>query len=430
MAAAAVAAVAVAVAVAVVAVAECHLRHLSSIVSRERNLLATFFCRSFPVLSFYFEYLIMETQTNDMREAWLRLMSAEIAPQKLKPLIDSYAYDAENLLSDSETEWLARAPSLSSRQIAKINEVRKSDQSQRLTSLDHLGISILRAVDPTYPQNLKSLPDAPAALYVRGTLVQDDRFSIAIVGSRRATSYGLAIAEQFSVELVNRGLTVVSGGARGIDTRAHKGALAGGRTVAFVGCGLDVSYPAENKSLFAEMISSGRGAIVSEFVPGTTPEPWRFPARNRLISGMSLGVIVIESPLDSGAMITATDASQQGREVFAVPGPIGSGRSAGCHKLIQEGAKLIESPEDIFLELGLLSMHSEEPTATFRPTPADLSRQQTTILDLLSLEATHVDQLILGSRLPANIVNGTLTLLEMRGLIKRVAGNSFIRALR
>ena len=373
----------------------------------------------------------MDANTNDLRSAWLALISAEIPPQRLNPLIEAYDFNPANLLADDEKQWAHYAPALSPRNIEKLSEVRRLDQSQGMESLDRRDIQIITLQDALYPRNLRSLPDSPPALFVRGTLAADDRFSVAIVGSRRATSYGLAIAEQFSSELVSRGLTVVSGGARGIDTHAHRGALeAGGRTTAFVGCGLDVSYPAENRSLYDLMIKSGQGAVMSEFVPGTTPEPWRFPARNRLISGMALGVIVIESPIDSGAMITATDASAQGREVFAVPGPIGSGRSSGCHKLIQEGAKLIESPEDIFLELGLLPMHMDRPTETYRTTPSDLTPEQLKVLQLLSLEATHVDHLIIASRLPANQINCALTVLELRGLARRVAGNSFIRALR
>jgi DNA processing protein len=373
----------------------------------------------------------MDTQENACRAAWLKIVGAEIPPQRLRSLLETYQFDPVALLDDDESAWARRAPTLTQRHIERLQESRHSEQGAAIESLDKLSIRIVSAANPDYPHNLRSLPDAPSALFVRGVLAPDDRFSVAIVGSRRATSYGLAIAEQFSTELVSRGLSVVSGGARGIDTRAHRGALAaGGRTVAFVGCGLDVSYPAENRALYAQMISSGQGAVISEFIPGTTPEPWRFPARNRLISGMALGVIVIESPVDSGAMITATDAAQQGREVFAVPGPIGSGRSSGCHKLIQEGAQLIESPEDIFLELGLLPMHMDKPAETFRPTPADLTQEQSTILELLSLEASHVDYLIVTSELPANIVNGVLTILEMRGLARRVAGNSFIRALR
>jgi DNA processing protein len=373
----------------------------------------------------------MDTQRDDFRMAWLQLIGAEIPPQALKPLAESYHYNPLELLDGSEERWAERSPGLTQRQIEKLSSARRAKPVVQLEALDRLDIKIVSLGDSEYPTNLRSLPDAPSALFVRGSLVPDDRFSVAIVGSRRATSYGLAIAEQFSAELVNRGLAVVSGGARGVDTRAHHGALtAGGRTLAFVGCGLDVSYPAENRSLYNLMIKSGQGAILSEFVPGTTPDPWRFPARNRLISGMSLGVIVIESPIDSGAMITATDASAQGREVFAVPGPIGLGRSSGCHKLIQEGAKLIESPEDIFLELGLLPMHMDRPTETYRPTPNNLSPTQLVILELLSLEATHVDQLILDSGIPANLINGALTVLELKGLVRRVAGNSFIRALR
>jgi len=373
----------------------------------------------------------MDTQTNEMVTAWLRVISTEIPPLRLKPLVESYDCNPAILLEDTERSWCDRSPELTSRNTARLIETRRSDQSIALEAMNRLNIRILSLSDPNYPQNLRSLPDAPPALFIRGALVPDDRFSVAIVGSRRATSYGLAIADQFATELVDRGLTVVSGGARGIDTYAHRGALdGGGRTAAFVGCGLDVSYPAENRSLYQKMIETGRGAILSEFVPGTTPEPWRFPARNRLISGMALGVIVIESPIDSGAMITATDASAQGREVFAVPGPIGSGRSSGCHKLIQEGAKLIETPEDIFLELGLLPMHMDRPTETYRPTPSDLTPEQLKVLQLLSLEATHVDHLIMASRLPANQINCALTVLELRGLARRVAGNSFIRALR
>jgi len=373
----------------------------------------------------------MDTQDNELLCTWLRLLSAEIPPSRLKPLIESYGYEPALLLADSEDEWVKRSPQLTAKNASKLVDARCTDQSSALKVLNRLSIRIVPLNDPTYPSNLKPLPDAPSALFVRGTLVADDKFSVAIVGSRRATAYGLEISERFAGELVDRGLTVVSGGARGIDTRAHRGALhAGGRTVAFVGCGLDISYPAENRSLYDQMIKSGQGAVISEFVPGTTPDPWRFPARNRLISGMALGVIVIESPIDSGAMITANDACTQGREVFAVPGPIGSGRSAGCHKLIQDGAKLIETPEDIFLELGLLPMHTDRPLDTYRPTPADLSADQLKVLELLSLEASHVDHLIVASKLPANQINGLLTVLELRGLARRVAGNSFIRALR
>jgi DNA processing protein len=195
-----------------------------------------------------------------------------------------------------------------------------------------------------------------------------------------------------------------------------------------------VVYPAENKALFQQIVDRGQGAIISEFVPGVTPEPWRFPARNRLISGSALGVLVLESPLDSGAMITATDAANQGREVFAVPGPIGSGKNSGCHKLIQEGARLVESPDDIFAELGLLPLGPQTDSLgatefAFRPAPASLDPIQHTVVESLTLEAQHVDQLIGMLGLTASAVNQALTMLEMRGLARRVPGNCFVRAL-
>jgi len=277
------------------------------------------------------------------------------------------------------------------------------------------------------------LPDAPPLLYVRGELLADDKFSLAMVGSRRASAYGLSIAERFARELAQRGLTIVSGGARGIDTRAHRGALdAGGRTIAYIGCGLDVNYPAENKRLFEE-IAGGHGAVVTEFALGTTPEPWRFPARNRLISGTALGTLVIESPIDSGALITATDAANQGRDVFAVPGPIETGKNAGCHKLIQEGAKLVQSPQDILDELGILALTGEEaePSSNGRlmPAPTGLAPEQQKVLEMLTLQARHVDSLISEIGFTAPQVTGILTLLEMRGLARRVPGNAFVRVL-
>jgi DNA processing protein len=270
-------------------------------------------------------------------------------------------------------------------------------------------------------------------LFVRGELVADDRYAIAIVGSRRASTYGLAISDRFSRELAARGLTIVSGGARGIDTRAHAGALnAGGRTVAFIGSGLDISYPAENRKLFERIATSGQGAVVSEYGFGSTPEPWRFPARNRLISGMTMGTLVIESPIDSGAILTANNAAAQGRDVFAVPGPIETGRNTGSHKLIQEGAKLVQSPQDILDELGLLTLTSTDgsvASASLPPAPSNLDPEQRRILDMLNLQARSVDSLIVESTYAAPMVVGILTMLELKGLARRVPGNSFVRVL-
>jgi DNA processing protein len=271
-------------------------------------------------------------------------------------------------------------------------------------------------------------------LYVRGAIQPDDRFSIALVGSRRASTYGLSIAHRFARDLAAHGLCIVSGGARGVDTRAHRGALdAGGRTVAFTGCGLDVPYPIDNKKLYEEIVSSGQGAVVSEFSLGVCPEPWRFPARNRLISGMTLGTLVIESPVDSGAMITATDAAAHGREVFAVPGPIETGRNSGCHKLIREGAVLVQSPADILTELGVLTLSSSEDPDTalsgFLPPPTDLGPEHKQLLEMLTFEPSHIDALIMESKIAPQRAMAAMTILEMRGLARRIPGNSFVRVL-
>jgi len=194
---------------------------------------------------------------------------------------------------------------------------------------------------------------------------------------------------------------------------------------------MDRNYPSENRKLF-DQIATSNGAVISEFPIGTAPEPWRFPARNRLISGTSLGVLVIESPIDSGAMISAREAADQGREVFAIPGPIDTGRNAGCHRLIQEGAKLVETVDDILEEIGVLGLKRPDDagkTGSPPPSPANLPPEQRTILDMLTLQARNVDSLIVESGLTAPQVVGILTLLEMRGLCRRVPGNAFIRVL-
>ncbi len=251
--------------------------------------------------------------------------------------------------------------------------------------------------------------------------------AVAIVGSRRATVYGRAIAEKIAKGLSARGLAVVSGGARGVDTAAHRGALAaGGRTIAFLGCGVDVNYPAENKKLF-EAISEN-GAVVSEFPFGSEPEPWRFPPRNRLISGLSLGVLVCQSPAASGALITAGYAAEQGKDVYAVPGNVDDERNRGCHKLIKDGARLVESVDDILEELGLDA--SEERSGRQLTLPAGpLNEQEQSILCLLSLDPMQVDKIISKTGLAAPMVSGTLTVLEMKGVAKRVPGNAYVRAL-
>ncbi len=362
------------------------------------------------------------------RDAWLRLNRLEFAPHRLHSLLDAYAGDPAALFAADRDDWVHRLPQMNEKRLNHLTAVRECDLSQDLHNLEKSGAKIVTLGDDVYPANLRQLPDSPPVLLLRGELVREDKFSLAIVGSRRATSYGLTLAHQFARELTAHGLAIVSGGARGVDTRAHRGALdAGGRTLAFLGCGVNVDYPRDNRNLFAE-IADGHGAVLSEFPMGTRPEPWRFPARNRLISGSSLGVLVIESPADSGSLITAREAGDQGREVFAIPGPIGFGHNSGCHKLIQDGAKLVESVDDILSELGVLGLRRPDAPALANPTPS-LPPEQKRILDLLTLQPRQVEGMIHESGLTAPQVMGILTLLEMRGFAARVPGNAFVRVL-
>ena len=367
----------------------------------------------------------------DTPEDWLRLHATELAPHRLNSLLEIYGGSPAAFFAETAAAWRERLPLLGEKRLAKLAAARTLDFSKTLAEMSRHRVHLVTPQDASYPTNLRPLIDAPPVLFVRGILVPEDKFSMAIVGSRRATSYGLGLARQFAFEMAKHGLAIVSGGARGVDTEAHKGALAGGgRTVAFLGCGVDVAYPSSNRALFDEIADGGGGAVVSEFGMGTRPEPWHFPARNRLISGTSLGVLVIESPADSGSLITAREAGDQGRDVFAIPGPIGMGHNSGCHKLIQDGAKLVECVDDILSELGVLTMQSPEGSVGKTPAPVlNLPPEQRRILDMLTLHPRQVEGMIHESGLSAPQVAGILTLLEMRGLARRVPGNAFVRVL-
>jgi DNA processing protein len=362
-------------------------------------------------------------------EDWLRLHALEFAPHRLNSLLEAYGGSPAAIFADTSAGWKERQPQFGEKHLARLAAVNNQDFSKTLTALKNSGAALVTVNDPVYPANLRPLPDAPPVLFLRGTLIPEDKFSIAIVGSRRATSYGLGLARQFARDLARYGLSIVSGGALGVDTEAHRGALeGGGRTLAFLGCGVDIAYPSSNRNLYKEIAEGGRGAVLSEFGMATRPEPWHFPARNRLISGSSLGVLVIESPADSGSLITAREAGDQGRDVFAIPGPIGMGHNAGCHKLIQDGAKLVECVDDILSELGVLTLASPEASPAAKPVP-NLPPEQRRILDMLTLHPRQTEGMIHESGLTAPQVAGILTLLEMRGLAKRVPGNAFVRVL-
>jgi DNA processing protein len=309
-----------------------------------------------------------------------------------------------------------------------------------------LRVSLVTCQDELYPPNLLNIYDFPPVLYVKGTLRQED-VCIAVVGSRMASAYGRFSTERLCRELVTKGITVVSGLARGIDTAAHQGSLAAkGRTIAVLGCGLDIVYPPENKALFDKIPL--QGAIITEFSFGTPPQGANFPARNRIISGLSLGVVVVEANYRSGSLITARVALEQGREVFAVPGSIDAEGSKGTNKLIKEGAKLVEGADDILEEIlpqirQQLTQSLAAPVAPVRqqgkavnvppavdstpPPLAGITEAENNLLQHLSAqEALNIDSLLARTGEKAGAILNTLLLLELKGLIRQLPGKMFI----
>jgi DNA processing protein len=289
-------------------------------------------------------------------------------------------------------------------------------------------IGILTELDDAYPRMLKEIPDPPAALFLRGDIIPRDAMAIAIVGTRHASAYGLKQAEALAGSLARAGLTIVSGLARGIDAAAHRGALAaGGRTIAVLASGLLRIYPPEHGPLAEEV--AAQGALVSESHPLAEPLAGAFPQRNRIISGLTLGTIVVEAALRSGALITARHANEQGREVFAVPGRIDNRLARGCHRLIRDGARLVESADDVLEELGPLV--EATPRADGPPIrhPAELSLNDVELKVLAQIEDEPVliDQIASGCGLAMHQVLSTVSVLEMRRLVRRVGGNRIVR---
>jgi len=325
--------------------------------------------------------------------------------------------------------WLANAKSFIG--VEKLNYetamdlvARRSrlDPDAELDRLQKNGIGYVTREEPGYPDRLKDIFDPPPGLFFRGKLPGQNRPAVALIGSRRPTVYGLAVAENLGRQMALAGVTVVSGMARGIDTAAHRGALQkNGPTVAVLGCGVDVVYPRENKQVMEEIISCG--AVVSEFPPGMNPNAWHFPVRNRIISGMAMAVVVVEAAERSGALITADVALEQGRDVLAVPGNITSPMSKGPNKLIKQGARMVEGPEDILEELGLGALFSRRD-AKGEGCPG-LTSDEATLLKSLTVEALPLDQLIERSGLTAARVMAALTFLELNGQVRQLPGKLF-----
>jgi len=290
-----------------------------------------------------------------------------------------------------------------------------------MEKLDRYGVKVFTWHDPEYPSRLKEIYDYPPVLYVRGSLLPQDEWCLAVVGTRRATVYGRQAAEEIAADLARNNITIVSGLAKGIDSIAHHSALeAGGRSIAVFASGLDIVYPAENAALARNIIQ--HGAVLSEHPLGTRPKADNFPRRNRIMSGMSLGVLVVEADETSGAMITAHLAVEQNREVFAVPGSILSPASRGTNHLIQEGAKLVRDYTDILEELNLTAVAHQMEIKELIPA----SDTEALLLKQLSAEPTHIDEVCRNSGLPISTVSSTLAMMELKGLVKQVGNMNYV----
>jgi DNA processing protein len=292
-----------------------------------------------------------------------------------------------------------------------------------MEKLKHYGIQILTWHDSDYPTRLKEIYDYPPLLYIRGSLTAADEWCLAVVGTRRATAYGRQVTEEIVTDLARNNITIISGLARGIDSVAHQAALeAGGRTIAILACGLDIIYPAEHLNLARRIIENG--ALISEYPLGIKPKPDHFPRRNRILSGMSLGVLVTEAGEGSGALITADLALEQNRDVLAIPGSILSPASHGTNNLIKEGAKLVQNCQDILEELNLRAVAQQLEFKEIIPE----SETESALLKRLSAEPAHIDSICAGSGLPVATVSSTLAMMELKGMVRSVGNMSYVLA--
>ncbi len=335
----------------------------------------------------------------------------------------------ENHFGNLEDAWKAtpgelKQSGLDNGSIRAITSWRpKVSLEAEMERLDRYGVKVLTCHDTDYPSRLKEIYDYPPLLYVRGSLLPEDEWCLAVVGTRRATVYGRQVTEEIVADLSRSKITIVSGLAKGIDSVAHHSALeAGGRSIAIFGCGLDIVYPGENAELARRIMQ--QGALISEYPLGTRPKAENFPRRNRIMSGLSLGVLVVEAGETSGAMITAHLAVEQNREVFAIPGSVLSPASKGTNHLIQEGAKLVRDYTDILEELNLTAVSQQIEMKEIIP-PSDT---ESLLLKQLSAEPTHIDDVCRLSGLPISTVSSTLAMMELKGLVKQVGAMNYVLA--
>jgi DNA processing protein len=364
----------------------------------------------------------------DSREAFVALnMIDHVGPVRVRQLLEHFG-DAPAILSASRNQLL-RVHGIGGETADAIAHWEKTvGLKEELKRIEEFGCRILIQSDSEYPELLRQIYDPPIVLYMKGSLTSRDKHSVALVGSRMTTHYGVEVARKLGYQLAYLGVTVVSGGARGIDTAAHRGALsAKGRTVAVLGTGINIVFPPENAELFARVAESG--AVITQFPFNRAGDKQAFPIRNRIVAGMTLGTVVVEANLTSGALITANMAVDCGRQVFAVPGRIDSPRSKGCHELIKKGAKLCEGAEDILSEFEYLFPASNRPPDMAANPPAvTLSENEQKIMEVLEeARETPIDQITRASGLNSSAVSVGLLSLEMKKLVKQLPGKLFVR---
>jgi len=365
----------------------------------------------------------------DCREALIALNLIEgLGPIRVRQLLEHFG-EAPAVLRASRQQLL-QVRGIGEETAEAIAHWEKAvDLAAELKRIADFGCRVVAQDDAEYPELLRQIYDPPVVLYVKGQLLPKDKNAVALVGSRMTTHYGIEAARKLAYQLAYLGVTVVSGGARGIDSAAHQGALsANGRTIVVLGTGINLVIPPENAQLFERIAANG--ALLTQFPFNRPGDKQSFPIRNRIIAGMTLGTVVVEANLTSGALITANFANDYGRQVFAVPGRIDSPRSKGCHDLIKKGAKLCEGAEDILSEFEYLFPASNRP-----PSPAEtgvlpaltLSENEQKVYDLLSNDELGIDDVIRKSGLPSSAASVSLLSLEMKRLIRQLPGKLFVK---
>lgn len=354
------------------------------------------------------------------RKYWVGFgLTPFIGPSRLQRLIDRFGdaeeawqaseHDLHSVLDDRATESLLATR----RRLSLDKEMERYEQK---------GIRVLTVAEDAYPRLLKQIPAPPPVIFLRGTLLPDDDLAVAIVGTRRSSSYGREVTARMATGLAEAGVTVVSGLARGIDAAAHGATLvAGGRTIAVLGSGVDIIYPSEHHQLAERIVENG--ALVSDYPPGRKPDAPNFPARNRIISGLSLGVVVIEAPNRSGALITVDFAADQGREVFIVPGSVLSDNSAGCHRMLRDGARLVTCADDVLDDLRIGQRKDQAAVQQALP----LTDGERRMLNHINADPQHIDEIIAAANVPVSEGLALISMLELKGIVRDAGARHFVR---